>query len=80
MQLLTQPEQMPNVLVGDSRTQFHFECDDSLIIALDDEVDFLSSVARAKVSYSSFGVLRVHAQRKRNKRFKELTQQGTVTW
>ena len=79
MQLLPQPQQMPNVLVCDCRAQLHFDCDDTLVVALYDQVDFLSSVPRANVSYSSFGVLRVRAQRKRNRRCKELTQQGTVT-
>lgn len=56
---------MPYVAIVDVSGEFHLECDDPLVSAFDDQVDFMSTVRGAQVSHACFSeiAIKLGAQR-----------------
>ena len=65
-ELLAEPVQVGDVVIGHHPPKLDFDRDDALIRSLDDEIDLLPTLSGAEVSDARFDRLRRHANGERH--------------
>ena len=76
-ELVTQPQQVLDIAVGDSSVELDFDSDDSLL-SLDDEVDFTPAALGAQVVDVGVAVLREDTHTERRQRLEQRPQESAV--